>query len=68
LSELAVLSPWQGVVLAGFHRDILGASIGDAISYWTGRIYKEQLGISPFSRHPGLLTAEHGTFARRWRL
>jgi undecaprenyl-diphosphatase len=34
-----------------FIATILGAGIGDAISYWTGRIYKEQLAeIWPFSR------------------
>jgi membrane protein DedA with SNARE-associated domain/membrane-associated phospholipid phosphatase len=49
-----------------FIATILGATIGDAISYWTGRIYKERLvEIWPFSRHPGLLTAGQRHFARR---
>jgi membrane protein DedA with SNARE-associated domain/membrane-associated phospholipid phosphatase len=49
-----------------FVATVLGASIGDAISYWTGRIYKEHLvEIWPFSRHPGLLTAGERHFAHR---
>jgi membrane protein DedA with SNARE-associated domain/membrane-associated phospholipid phosphatase len=49
-----------------FVATVLGASIGDAISYWTGRIYKEHLGeIWPFSRHPALLTAGQRHFVRR---
>jgi membrane protein DedA with SNARE-associated domain/membrane-associated phospholipid phosphatase len=42
----------------------LGAVIGDATSYWAGRIYKERLvEIWPFSRHHGLLTAGQRHFA-----
>jgi membrane protein DedA with SNARE-associated domain/membrane-associated phospholipid phosphatase len=49
-----------------FIATVIGASIGDAISYWTGRIYKEHLvEIWPFSRHPGLLTTGQRHFARR---
>jgi membrane protein DedA with SNARE-associated domain/membrane-associated phospholipid phosphatase len=49
-----------------FIATFLGATIGDAISYWTGRIYKEHLvEIWPFSRHHGLLTAGQRHFARR---
>jgi membrane protein DedA with SNARE-associated domain/membrane-associated phospholipid phosphatase len=49
-----------------FISTVIGASIGDAISYWTGRVYKEHLvEIWPFSRHPGLLTAGQRHFARR---
>src|SRR6202790_1853359 len=49
-----------------FIATILGATIGDAISYWTGRIYKERLvEIWPFSRHPGLLTAGQRHLPRR---
>jgi membrane protein DedA with SNARE-associated domain/membrane-associated phospholipid phosphatase len=49
-----------------FIATILGATIGDAISYWTGRIYKSGLGeIWPFSRHPALLAAGQRHFARR---
>jgi membrane protein DedA with SNARE-associated domain len=41
-----------------FMAAILGAAIGDAISYWTGRMYKTRLvEIWPFSRYHGLLTA-----------
>jgi len=47
-----------------FIATILGAVIGDATSYWTGRIYKERLvEIWPFSRHHGLLTAGQRHFA-----
>jgi undecaprenyl-diphosphatase len=49
-----------------FIATILGAAIGDAISYWTGRIYKERLvEIWPFSHHHALLTAGQRHFARR---
>jgi membrane protein DedA with SNARE-associated domain/membrane-associated phospholipid phosphatase len=49
-----------------FLATVLGASVGDAFSYWTGRIYKEHLvEIWPFSRHPGLLTTGQRHFARR---
>ena len=49
-----------------FIATILGATIGDAISYWTGRIYKKDLvEIWPFSRHQGLLAAGQQRFARR---
>jgi membrane protein DedA with SNARE-associated domain/membrane-associated phospholipid phosphatase len=49
-----------------FLATVLGASVGDAVSYWTGRIYKERLvEIWPFSRHPGLLTTGQRHFARR---
>jgi membrane protein DedA with SNARE-associated domain/membrane-associated phospholipid phosphatase len=49
-----------------FIATILGATIGDAISYWIGRIYKNGLvEIWPFSRHRGLLTAGQRHFARR---
>jgi membrane protein DedA with SNARE-associated domain len=41
-----------------FIATILGAAIGDATSYWTGRIYKKRLAeIWPFSRYHGLLAA-----------
>jgi undecaprenyl-diphosphatase len=47
-----------------FIATILGAGIGDAVSYWTGRIYKERLGeIWPFSRYHGLLTAGQHHFS-----
>jgi undecaprenyl-diphosphatase len=41
-----------------FVATILGASIGDAFSYWAGRIYKERFAeMWPFSRYRGLWTA-----------
>jgi membrane protein DedA with SNARE-associated domain len=47
-----------------FIATILGAALGDAISYWTGRIYKERLvEIWPFSRYHGLLTAGQHHFS-----
>jgi membrane protein DedA with SNARE-associated domain len=49
-----------------FIATILGAAIGDSISYWTGRIYKERLvEIWPFSRYHGLLPAGQRHFAHR---
>src|ERR1700730_15852306 len=49
-----------------FIATVLGATIGDAISYWTGRIYEEHVGeIWPFCRHRGLVTAGERHFARR---
>jgi membrane protein DedA with SNARE-associated domain/membrane-associated phospholipid phosphatase len=49
-----------------FIATVLGATMGDAISYWTGRIYKNDLvEIWPFSRHHGLLAAGQRHFARR---
>jgi membrane protein DedA with SNARE-associated domain/membrane-associated phospholipid phosphatase len=47
-----------------FIATILGAVIGDATSYWAGRIYRERLvEVWPFSRHHGLLTAGQRHFA-----
>src|SRR4030088_758361 len=38
-----------------FIATILGATIGDAASYWAGRIYKERFAeMWPFSRYRGL--------------
>jgi membrane protein DedA with SNARE-associated domain len=49
-----------------FIATVLGATIGDGISYWTGRIYKERLvEIWPFSHHHGLLATGQRHFARR---
>jgi membrane protein DedA with SNARE-associated domain len=49
-----------------FIATILGATLGDAISYWIGRIYKSGLvEIWPFSRHPRLLATGQRHFARR---
>jgi membrane protein DedA with SNARE-associated domain len=48
-----------------FIATILGAVFGDAISYWTGRIYKQRLvDIWPFSRYHGLLAAGQRHFAQ----
>jgi membrane protein DedA with SNARE-associated domain/membrane-associated phospholipid phosphatase len=48
-----------------FIATILGASIGDATSYWTGRIYKERFAeIWPFSRYRGLWAAGQRHFDR----
>jgi undecaprenyl-diphosphatase len=48
-----------------FIATILGATIGDATSYWAGRIYKERFAeIWPFSRHRGLWTAGQRHFDR----
>jgi membrane protein DedA with SNARE-associated domain len=48
-----------------FIATILGASTGDAFSYWAGRIYKERFAeIWPFSRYRGLWTAGQRYFDR----
>src|SRR4030088_1913031 len=46
-----------------FIATILGATIGDAISYWTGRIYG-RVEIGPVSRHHRLLATGQRHFAR----
>jgi membrane protein DedA with SNARE-associated domain len=47
-----------------FIATILGATVGDAFSYWTGRIYKKRLvEIWPFSRDHGLLAAGQRHFS-----
>ncbi|PLZ04222.1 phosphoesterase [Burkholderia sp. WAC0059] len=44
---------------------IAGAVAGDGLSYGLGRRYREALvGLWPFSRHPGILTAAHRYFER----
>jgi membrane protein DedA with SNARE-associated domain/membrane-associated phospholipid phosphatase len=48
-----------------FIATILGASVGDAFSYWAGRIYKERFAeIWPFSRYRGLWTSGQRHFDR----
>jgi undecaprenyl-diphosphatase len=48
-----------------FIATILGAVIGDAISYWAGRIYKERIAeIWPFTRYPKLWVAGQRHFDR----
>jgi membrane protein DedA with SNARE-associated domain/membrane-associated phospholipid phosphatase len=48
-----------------FIATILGATIGDATSYWAGRIYKERFAeIWPFTRYRGLWTAGQRHFDR----
>ena len=59
LVGLGKVSLWPAFIAT-----ILGATVGDAVSYWTGRIYKERLvEIWPFSRHHGLLTAGQRHFS-----
>ena len=48
-----------------FVATVLGASLGDAFSYWSGRIYREHFAeIWPFSRYRGLWTAGQRHFDR----
>jgi len=45
-----------------------GAIAGDGISYWLGRLYREELGrIWPFSRYPGMLKNGKIFFLQPWR-
>ena len=44
---------------------VLGAIIGDGVSYWFGRRYKEQaLSVWPLSRYPGIVEASERFFRR----
>jgi undecaprenyl-diphosphatase len=48
-----------------FIATILGAGLGDAFSYWAGRIYKERFAeMLPFSRYRGLWAAGQRHFER----
>ncbi len=44
---------------------VAGAIVGDGLSYWLGRRYRERLaGIWPLRRHPELITKGHRFFER----
>lgn len=61
LTATGTLSP--GAVLAGA---VLGAVLGDALSYWIGRRFGGALArVWPFSRNPGLLP-RGVRFFRKW--
>jgi membrane protein DedA with SNARE-associated domain len=61
LTATGTLSP--AAVLAGA---VLGAVLGDALSYWLGRRFGGSLaGVWPFTRNPGLLPRGVGFF-RKW--
>ncbi|CAK0774618.1 membrane-associated protein [uncultured Gammaproteobacteria bacterium] len=52
---------WRLVIPAA----IAGASLGDAVSYWVGRIFRDDIAkMWPFTRHPELLERGHIFFAR----
>ncbi len=43
----------------------LGATLGDAVSYWFGAVFKDRVGsIWPLSRHPEMLPKAHAFFER----
>jgi membrane protein DedA with SNARE-associated domain/membrane-associated phospholipid phosphatase len=51
LAGAGVIPLWGTIICA-----ILGAIVGDGISYWLGRYFKDRLNTFwPFNRHPGLL-------------
>ena len=59
LIGLLVLDPWLAAAAA-----ILGAIIGDGISYWLGHRYRDAIGsIWPLRKHPALLARGHAYFA-----
>ena len=42
-----------------------GATVGDAISYWIGRIFKDRIsGVWPFKKHPDMLERGHAFFRK----
>jgi membrane protein DedA with SNARE-associated domain len=41
----------------------VGATVGDALSYWIGRIFKDRIsGVWPFRKHPDMLERGHAFF------
>lgn len=60
LAGAGVIPLWGTIICA-----ILGAIVGDGISYWLGHYFKGRLnGFWPFRKHPGLL-ASGETFVHR---
>jgi membrane protein DedA with SNARE-associated domain len=54
------LSFWPLIVSAA-----LGAVMGDAVSYWLGRRYRDRIAaFGPFARRPELLRSGHGFFVK----
>ncbi|HEY0524496.1 MAG TPA: DedA family protein [Stellaceae bacterium] len=54
------LSFWPLIVSAA-----LGAVMGDAVSYWLGRRYRDRIAsFGPFARRPELLRSGYGFFAK----
>ncbi|MGE0735866.1 MAG: DedA family protein [Alphaproteobacteria bacterium] len=53
-----MLNAWEIGIWA-----FVGATVGDAISYWFGRIFKDRIAkIWPFSKHPDMLVRGHAFF------
>lgn len=43
----------------------LGATLGDAVSYWFGYVFKDRIGkVWPLSRHPDMLPKGHAFFEK----
>lgn len=43
----------------------VGATVGDAVSYWIGRIFKDRIGnVWPFKKHPDMLERGHAFFLK----
>lgn len=60
LIALGAMSFWTTTLLA-----VTGAIIGDGISFWIGRRYRDQLrGVWPFRRHPDWLARGEAFFQR----
>ena len=60
LIQSGTLSPWNVIPWA-----IVGAVLGDAVSYWIGVWLKDRVErIWPFTRHPQMLRTGRGFFAR----
>jgi len=60
LAGAGVIPLWQTLIWA-----ILGAIVGDGISYWIGRHFNERLpSLWPFRKHPGLLESGENFFRK----
>ena len=60
LVGLSVINPWWAAAAA-----VSGAVLGNGISYWLGREYRDRLrGLWPMSSHPALLERGEAFFAR----
>jgi membrane protein DedA with SNARE-associated domain/membrane-associated phospholipid phosphatase len=59
LIGMQMLDPWWAAAAA-----IVGATLGDGVSFWLGRRYHDRIGAWwPLSRHPELLQRGHAYFA-----
>jgi len=54
------LDPWAIGIWA-----FVGATVGDAVSYWVGRVFKDRIaGMWPFKKHPDMLVRGQAFFLK----